>query len=229
MLPCTPARGVLLEPTPMPQLMSPMGCRAFRKHHLAYLDDTLSGDQMAAAQRHILACDPCAAHDTMVRRSLMLAKSMPAIEPSSAFQERLNARLAQCRTERLALQEDPTGRQAPATRGRFDKDLLMPMGGARPLWRSPRTFAALVAGAVLGTMVWRGLTPSSAPLVAMQPVNSTQPVIATQPVAPQVQYVSPALLRAMATGNPVWPATVIIDETPHQFVSVNYSMSLDGR
>lgn len=218
-----PREGVLLEPTPMPQLMSPMDCRAFRKHHLAYLDDTLSGDQMAAAQRHILACDPCAAHDTMVRRSLMLAKSMPTIEPSSAFQERLNARLAQCRTERLALQEDPTKRQASAARGRFNDDMLMPMGGVRPLWRSPRTFAALAAGAVIGTMVWRGLTPPSAPLVA------TQPEIAAPPVAPQVQYVSPALLRAMATGNPVWPATVIIDETPNQFVSVNYSMSLDGR
>lgn len=227
MLPCTPARGVLLEPTPMPQLMSPMDCRAFRKHHLAYLDDTLSGDQMAAAQRHILACDPCAAHDTMVRRSLMLAKSMPTIEPSSAFQERLNARLAQCRTERLALQEDPTRRQASAARGRFDDDMLMPMGGARLLWRSPRALVALAAGAVIGTMVWRGLTPPSAPLVAMQPEIATQPVV--QPVAPQVQYVSPALLRAMATGNPVWPATVIIDETPNQFVSVNYSMSLDGR
>ena len=85
----------------MTQLMAPMDCRNFRKHHLSYLDDTLSGDQMAAAQRHILACDACASHDTMVRRSLIVARNMPSIEPSTAFQERLQARLAECRLERV--------------------------------------------------------------------------------------------------------------------------------
>ena len=200
------------------QLMAPMDCRTFRKHHLAYLDDTLSGDQMAAAQRHILACDPCAAHDTMVRRSLMVARSMPTIEPSAAFQERLQARLAQCRQERMA--QGASGSAA----GKFADDaLFMPLPGSRALWRSPRALAALAAGAVIGTMVWRGMTPVRAPLVAMQPV------IASQPVRPDVPPISPLLLQAMATGNPVWPATVLIEEMPTQFVNVDYSMSLDGR
>lgn len=201
------------------QLMGPMDCRTFRKNHLAYLDDTLAGDQMAAAQRHILSCDPCAAHDTMVRRSLMVARSMPTIEPSAAFQERLQAKLAQCREERItqqALQHD------------FDVEMeldgaLSPRVGVRSVWRSPRTYAAIAASAVIGTMVWRGLAPSEAPLVAMQPV------IATQPAPLDMPQISPLLLQAMATGNPVWPATVMIEEVPSQFVNVDYSMTFDGR
>lgn len=209
----------------MTQLVDSMDCRTFRKHHLAYLDDTLSGDQMASAQRHILVCDACAAHDTLVRRSLMLARSMPTIEPSSAFQERLQARLAECRAERAS-----GARWDVADEGHIDDALFAPPAdhGARGLWKSPRTLAAIAAGAVIGTMVWRGVSSSSAPMVSMQPVMISQPTPA------KVQYVSPALLQAMATGNPVWPATVIIDEAPtgfvnSGFVNVDYSMSLDGR
>ncbi len=203
----------------MPQLMSPIDCRVFRRQHLAYLDDTLSGDQMAAAQRHILSCDACAAHDTMVRRSLMLAKSLPNLEPSSAFQARLNARLAECRTER----ERGTAARVTSKYEAFDDALLTPIGPYRALWRSPRTLATIAAGAVIGALVWRGLSTSQAPLVAMQPV------IASQPVRADVRYVSPALLQAMASGNPVWPATVIIDEAPSALVNASYSIAIDGR
>ncbi len=209
-----PTWGAFPEPQPMPQSMALMDCRSFRKHHLAYLDDTLAGDLMAAAQRHILACDACAAHDTMVRRSLMVVKNMPTIEPSAAFQERLQARLAECRDERQR-------RGTPsATAGRH----ALPLADLRPVWRRPRAVAAIAAGAVIGTLVWRGVSGSSAvPLVAMEPV------IASQPERPEVRYVSPALLQAMATGNPVWPATVIIEEAPTGFVNVDYSMTLDNR
>ncbi len=199
----------------MPQSMAPMDCRSFRKHHLAYLDDTLAGDLMSAAQRHILACDGCAGHDSMVRRSLMVAKNLPSIEPSAAFQQRLQARLAECRAERQA-QHDATSDSGRDT-------VHLPMAGTRAGWRGPRTLAAIAAGAVIGTLVWRGVASTSAPLVAMEPV------IASQPARPEVRYVSPALLQAMATGNPVWPATVIIDEAPTGFVNVDYSMTLEHR
>lgn len=76
-----------------------MDCQQFRTFHLAYLDDTLPGTQMADAQRHVLHCDACAAHDTLVRRSLMIARNMPAIEPTPAFQRRLRERLAACRRQ----------------------------------------------------------------------------------------------------------------------------------
>ncbi|MBL0171567.1 MAG: hypothetical protein IPP90_12700 [Gemmatimonadaceae bacterium] len=209
----------------MTQLVAPMDCRNFRKHHLSYLDDTLSGDQMAAAQRHILACDRCAAHDTMVRRSLMVARSMPSIEPSTGFQERLQARLAECRQERVAQESAPDARAGSDRRAadrRRDIE-LMPFPGYQSGWRSPRMMVAIAASAVIGVLVWRGALPEEAPLIAMEPV------IATEPVRPEIRYVSPALLQAMATGSPIWPAAVLIDEMPSPFVNVDYSMMLDGR
>ena len=198
----------------MPQLMGPMDCRNFRKNHLAYLDDTLSGDQMGAAQRHILECDACAGHDTLVRRSLMVARNIPTIEPSAAFQARLQARLAECREERQAERE----LSALAPRARSAHTAI-----SRPAWRSPRALAALAASAVIGTLVWRGLATPAAPLVAMQPV------IASKPAHPEVRFASPALLQAMAPGSPVWGAAMILDDVPTQFVNVEYSMVVDGQ
>ena len=194
-----------------------MDCRSFRKHHLAYLDDTLSGDQMGAAQRHILECDACAGHDTLVRRSLMVARNIPTIAPSADFQARLQARLAECREERQAGREF-VAREVPGARNHPTR--VLSSGAA---WRSPRMLAAVAATAVIGAMVWRGTTPTSAPLVAMQPV------IASKPAPPEVRFVSPALLQAMAPGSAVWGAAMIIDEIPTQFVKVDYSMTVDGR
>lgn len=207
-----PERRSFLEPNPMTQLKAVLDCRNFRKHHLSYLDDTLSGDEMATAQQHILTCTTCAAHDTMVRRSLVIARNIPTIEPSSEFQARLHEKLAQCRQERLAQQDSD--------------DIL---GGARRTpsslrlsnsWWSPRMLTAIAASAAIGTLVWQGLAPTEAPVVAMQPV------IATPPAIPDLPYISPAMLQAMATGNPVFPAALAIEESPNQFVNVNYSMLL---
>lgn len=178
-----------------------MDCRSFRKEHLAYLDDTLSGEQTREAQQHLLACNACAAHDTLVRRSLMIARSMPSIEPSAEFQERLRARLAACR----------------------DEPVIQPSRTAAVL-RSPRTLAAVAAGAVFGTMVWRGLTTAQAPLLTMQPVIASQPALPTQNA-----YVSAALMQAMSTGNPMWPAAVIIEDAPTHFVNADFSFVSDQR
>lgn len=139
----------------------PMDCKHFRKLHLAYLDDTLPGTQMAAAQRHVLQCDACAAHDTLVRRSLMIARSMPTIEPTAAFQRRLRERLAACRTE----YGDPRVVQTP-------QEPRVP--------RASRALAVVAAGAVLGALAyqgWRGARMtaiSPAPMMALD-TRATQP------------------------------------------------------
>lgn len=179
-----------------------MDCKSFRKQHLAYLDDTLSGEQMSAALRHVMACDGCAAHDTLVRRSLMVARSMPSLEPSADFQARLRERLAECRAEQAA------GRQP-------DPTLL-----AGRLWRSPRAVAAVAATAVLGVIGWNGLPSNEVPELSMQPV------IASQPALPKpAPYITPALMQAMATGNPVWPAAMLIDDAPTYFVNTEFLMA----
>jgi len=124
-----------------------MDCKHFRHLHLAYLDDTLPGTQMAAAQRHVLHCDACAAHDTLVRRSLMIARSMPTIEPTAAFQRKLRERLATCREE----YGDPRLTPIPESR--------------RP--RSTRALAVVAAGAVLGALAYQGWR--GARMTAMSP------------------------------------------------------------
>lgn len=203
-----------------------MDCHGFRKHHLAYLDDTLSGDQTAAAQRHILACDACAAHDTLVRRSLMMARNIPVIEPTSEFQSRLRARLAACRDDAALPASDtrvPFWKSRGALSGfddgcdaAFLADPVVSVASSSepaPTTRYGRTIVvAMTAGAILA-LGWRGIGTSAAAEVAMQPVIATQPALSSQN-----PYVTPAMMRAMSTGNPVWPAALLIEDAPSHIV-----------
>ena len=185
-----------------------MDCRSFRKQHLAYLDDTLSGDETGLAQRHLLECDPCAAHDTLVRRSLMMARSLPPIEPSAEFQERLRASLEACREERekklARAAAGPVARKAPRS--------------------TPHTVAAVGAGMVLGALAWSSLTFGEPTTIAMQPVVATQPAVSSQH-----PYITPALMQAMSTGNPVWPAAVLIEDVPTYFVTADFTFAGEAR
>ena len=70
-----------------------MDCREFHDNHAPYIDQRLSADDENEMRRHAQQCDRCAAHDTRVRRSLILVRSLPSIEPSADFQARLNARI----------------------------------------------------------------------------------------------------------------------------------------
>jgi hypothetical protein len=71
-----------------------MDCCRFRHHHASFVDDALPGvlsDELAA---HRAACTPCATHDTRVRRSLMVARSLAPLQPSQQFRRALAERLA---------------------------------------------------------------------------------------------------------------------------------------
>ncbi|HLE55568.1 MAG TPA: zf-HC2 domain-containing protein [Rhodothermia bacterium] len=72
-----------------------MDCREFHDKHFAFIDDTLSGIELVGVQRHIAECEKCAKHDAIVRRSLLLFRNLPRIEPSADFAEKLNARIRQ--------------------------------------------------------------------------------------------------------------------------------------
>jgi hypothetical protein len=180
-----------------------MDCKRFRKQHLAYLDDTLPGDEMSLAQQHVMRCDGCAAHDTLVRRSLIVARNLPTLVPSEQFQERLRARLAECRTE-------------CAQERAYDRG-TMSAGHDRSLrasgLRSPRVVIVVAASAMLGVYAWHGWSAPSVPAISMQPVMASQPVLPTP-----ASYVTPELMQAMATGNPVWPAAMLIEDAPTHFV-----------
>lgn len=161
---------------------------------------------MAEAQRHVLVCDGCAAHDALVRRSLMvvhtMAPAMPSLEPSAEFQTRLRARLAECRAERTA-----------AVAGTLGEPTMPPV--ARNRFVSPsRTMLAMAASAAIGALAFQAVRSRTAPTLAMQPVMVMLPA----PVA-RAPYSNPDLMQAMATGNPVWPATMIVEEAPAGFVN----------
>jgi hypothetical protein len=49
---------------------------------------------MVAMRRHIGVCDRCSTLDIRIRRSLLVVRNLPQIEPSADFYLRLSARLA---------------------------------------------------------------------------------------------------------------------------------------
>jgi len=126
-----------------------MDCREFRDKHALYVDLMCSALEENEMREHARLCPKCSRHDTVVRRSLLLVRNLPVIEPSAHFRERLDARL----------------RASTAS-------LVAPSYPVRP---SYRTFAVLAAGVAFVTylaadMLLRVPTPlRMAPVVATLP------------------------------------------------------------
>jgi len=187
-----------------------MDCRQFRTEHLAYLDDTLPGNVMAEAQQHLMRCEACAAHDRMVRRSLMLVRNLPEIAPSEAFSERLQARLAACRTA--------------STDVEFHEDPFLTPPAERAGWHRRTVWLAMAASvAMVGTVSWSG-TDGQAADPALPPVFAAAPA----PLAPVVPELSPALLQAMSTGNPMWSMVQLIEEMPAHAIATSHAFELSS-
>jgi hypothetical protein len=166
-----------------------MDCRSFRQHHLAYVDDTLPGDLLVGAERHVAECPACRAHDTLVRRSLLLARNLAPVQCSADFESRLEARLTALRCGRAA----PTARfTADDDAGLGDQDFLVAAPSPRGTggWRAatPRV-AAMAASLLLAAgagAAWRDAqdpaTVALPPVVAKVP--ATEPAAVAAPGAP---------------------------------------------
>ena len=70
-----------------------MDCKQFRDNHCAFTDDTLAGIELVRMQRHIMECERCARLDWTVRRSLLVFRNLPSIEPSENFADRLQEKI----------------------------------------------------------------------------------------------------------------------------------------
>jgi hypothetical protein len=70
-----------------------MNCREFKSKHVGYIDDLLSAADMMEMRRHIGVCARCSTLDVRIRRSLLVMRNLPQIEPSADFYERLNQAL----------------------------------------------------------------------------------------------------------------------------------------
>ncbi|AHG88443.1 hypothetical protein J421_0906 [Gemmatirosa kalamazoonensis] len=181
-----------------------MDCRSFRKHHVAFLDDLLPGELLVAAERHVRECAACAAHDTAVRRSLLLVRNLPSIELSDDFSARLAARLDDVRCGRCVVPDDVPADWAPS------RAELLRTAIASPVAR--KRLAAVAAGLLALTYAgdrWYQLHRDGD--------VELPPVIATMPETPPM-LVPPMLVTSASTGIPVWPAALLADQTPTNMV-----------
>jgi len=178
-----------------------MNCREFRRKHDAYVDDTLSGVDIEAMGRHLRLCTHCAALDTRIRRSLLLAHNLPSIQPSVAFTERLQTRLAHERALK-ARQRNAAGT----------------MMGLMTRHRSPLstgTYVALAAGIALAA----GLTMSVTLAGDADPAIRLAPVVASAPEPEPSPFATPAMVVSMPAGMPIWPAVYVAQRAPWHLAS----------
>ena len=164
-----------------------MDCREFRDRHAPFVDLLCSAVEEAEMREHIRLCATCARHDMVVRRGLMLVKSLPTIEPSPDFQARLEARLRS------------TDFDTPRTRS------------LRISYVAFTAIAAVLAFvALFGVAAMRNAQPQ---VIHLSPVVASVPEIESSPLA------ATALVAAVPTGMSVWPAIMVANEAPIQFVA----------
>jgi hypothetical protein len=174
-----------------------MDCREFRNKHVAFVDDVLPAVEMDALRQHVRTCIRCSKQDTAVRRSLLLVRNLPPIEPSSEFIARLNRRL-----DELGL-ESRVDRVSP-----------------RPHLPSVGAVTALAAGVV--AIAYMAL--ETAQYFATPGPMELTPVVATRQMeAPPSSMADAAFVASVPTGMPVWPAVLMIGQSPMRFASMDFN------
>lgn len=176
-----------------------MDCRNFRSKHVAFVDDFLPGEDVVAMQRHLNECEQCSAHDTKVRRALLLFRNLPAVEPSADFYARLSARIE---SERSTVH-----RPAFAVRG---PGIGMFMSVA----------ASIVTVGYLAAASLNWTAPKGEIVLA--------PVVASEPaIPPSVE--NQALVTSVSAGMPVWPMVLLAEQAPLRFAQVQFTQASWGR
>ncbi|MDQ3673473.1 MAG: zf-HC2 domain-containing protein [Gemmatimonadota bacterium] len=173
-----------------------MDCRTFHKNHVGYVDDTLSAVDTVEMHDHVADCEWCARHDTAVRRSLLLVRNLPTIEPSADFNTRLNARLREL---------------GPSSH------LAYGLAAKPAFWGLHRLAAAAAVIATVGTL---GL--ASLELMATPPELALEPVVATRPKPQPPPIASHAIVTSASVGMSVWPTVLTVDQAPMDFVRAEF-------
>lgn len=176
-----------------------MDCREFHDKHFAFVDDMLSGIELVGMQRHILECRSCASHDALIRRSLLLFRNLPRVEPSPDFSGRLNARLREMK----------------------EADVF-------PAFQESRKFAAAVAVSSLVMLGYIGMslrdvdTPRD---IIFPPVVASIPELEISPITTP----APALVASVPAGLPIWTAALYAELTPVHFASASLQLTNNAR
>ena len=166
-----------------------MDCTEFRERHAPFVDLMCSAHDENEMREHMRVCGECTQHDTRIRRSLMLVRSLPRIEPSADFRARLDARLRAVAMEPVVTVPKPT---------RF----------------SVRAFASIAAGVAFVTYLAADLLRDARPAeIRLAPVLAVAPEQELSPVA------TSALVATVPTGMSVWPAIMAASQAPIHFVA----------
>jgi hypothetical protein len=164
-----------------------MNCREFRDRHAPFVDLLCSAHEERVMRDHMRECPACSRQDLLVRRSLMLVKSLPSIELSADFQARLEARL---RTAHIVTPR------------------------ARSLRISYVAFTSLAAAVAFIAFMGLRLVERGGP-----PTIRLAPVVASVPEIESSRFAATALVAAVPTGMSVWPAIMMANEAPIEFVA----------
>ncbi len=173
-----------------------MDCRKFRNKHVAFVDDLLPAVEMDALQQHLTVCSRCSRQDTAIRRSLMLVRNLPPIEPSPEFMARLNHRLQHL---------EPAARDHVVS---FSMRLS-----------SVGAFAAMAAGIV--AVAYMALETSNyyAPRAGTQ-MPAAVASLAADPASATMG--DAAFVASVPTGIPVWPAVLMVGQAPMRFADMDF-------
>jgi hypothetical protein len=176
-------------------MVAEMDCREFRNKHVAFVDDLLPAVEMEALQRHLAACSRCSRQDTAVRRSLLLVRNLPPIQPSPEFMARLNDRLSHL---------DPANRDDVVRYSiRFS---------------SVGAFAAWAAGLV--AVAYMAIETSN--YFAPPPGTPAASAVAALPSDPGSSMGDAAFVASVPTGMPVWPAVLMLGQAPMRFADLDF-------
>lgn len=168
-----------------------MNCRTFRKHHVSFVDDTASGLLRSQLETHLRACPWCAAHDTRVRRALLLVRNLPLVEPSAGFRDRLHSRLI--------------------------ASALAPQRATARRMRYAGIAAAAAVLITVGTVAGAFSLSSRAVTLSMPPaIVTAEPV---PPMNEPPVLAMPAVVASFSTGLALWPAALMADEATEYFVN----------
>jgi len=149
-------------------------------------------------QMHVTECEQCARHDATVRRSLMLFRSLPRIEPSAGFSLGLERRLSEARAaDKAAANAGGSHRVAVAV-----------------------TVASVVMLGYIGVSLRQVDSPRE---ITFPPVVASAPTLESlqSPVPSSV----PAMVAAVPAGLPIWTAALFAEQSFVHFASAELTSS----
>lgn len=172
-----------------------MDCREFHEQHLSFVDDTLPGVELVRMQMHLTECEGCARHDATIRRSLMLFRNLPRIEPSPDFSKKLEQKLHDAKL-------------ADAAAAKSSRTLKL---GAAV------TFSSALMLAYIGFSLRQVDAPQDLILPPVVAIASSSDVTSGSP--------APEMIAAVPLGLPLWTAAFFAEQTPVHFASIELASS----